>query len=82
MKLHFLIQYIYLFERFVERDSSRVSSSRWYDIQTKARSEELKERERTKKADSYSADMKEEKRKNNTKIIYSSPTKQAFASTP
>lgn len=82
MELHFLIQYIYLFERFVERDSSRVSSSRWYDIQTKARSEELKERERTKKADSYSADMKEEKRKNNTKIIYSSPSKQTFASTP
>lgn len=31
------------------RDSSRVNSSRWYDIQTKARSKELKGRERSRR---------------------------------
>lgn len=60
----------------MERDSSRVNSSRWYDIQTKARSKELKERERTKRQ-TATAQKNRRKAKNNTKIIYSSPSKQA-----
>ncbi len=40
-----LVQHIFILA-FVERDSFRVNSSRWYDIQTKARSKQLKERER------------------------------------
>lgn len=61
----------------MERDSSRVNSSRWYDIQTKARSKALKERERTKRQTAPAPRGKRREAKNNTKIIYSSPSKQA-----
>lgn len=51
----------------MQRDSTRVNSSRWYDIQTKARSKEVKEREGPERQ-TASAQKKEEK--NHTKKLY------------